>query len=137
MKSGSKTNPTQNIVTGNIGENIVRTLLNEAAFVSKPDDRGADLHGELIVSRELQFRLQSKASGSPEIINEEFILAWPINCSLIEQWLRFPYPIYVFMTDARTRETFFIRVCEETFKPTQKNQKQYEFRIPLKNKLQT
>src|SRR5207248_1617565 len=70
-------------------------------------------------------------------IHDEFILSLPIKCRLIAEWLEFPEPVYVFMTNTRTWETFFIRVCEETFRPTQRNQKRYQFKIPLKNKLQS
>src|SRR6266496_542311 len=138
MKSGSKTNPIQNIVTGNSGENIVHSLLDEVAILTKPaEDWGEDWHGELREKRNVRFRLQSKASVDPEYINDELILSLPIKCRLIEEWIEFPEPVYVFMTNTRTRETYFIRADTESFRPTKRDQKLYQFRIPLKNKLQT
>ncbi len=138
MKSGSKINPTQNIVIGNSGENLVHSLLDEVAVLTKPaEDWGEDWLGELRERRNVRFRLQSKASEEPIYINDEFILSWWIKCLLIEDWLEFPEPVYVFMTNTRTRETYFIRVDTESFRPTRSDQKQYQFRIPLKNKLLT
>jgi len=44
MKNGSKFDPTQNIVIGNRGENLVHSLLDEVAVLTKPaEDGGEDL----------------------------------------------------------------------------------------------
>ncbi|MGI9057567.1 MAG: hypothetical protein ACR2H5_03230 [Ktedonobacteraceae bacterium] len=109
MKSDSKINPTQNVVTGNSGENTVHSLLDEVAIVTRPtEDWGEDRYGELREKRNVRFRLQSKASEVPQYVNDEFILSLPIKCRLIEEWLEFPEPVYVFMTNTRSRETYFI-----------------------------
>src|SRR5258706_13787642 len=138
MRSGSRTNPIQNIVTGKSGENIARLLLNDIAVMTKPDeDWGIDFDCCLRERNEIEFKLQSKASKSPEYQDDQFISSLPIACSHIKEWKKFSSPTYVFMTDTRTRETYFIRADQNLHPPLNEEQKYYQFRIPLANKLQT
>jgi hypothetical protein len=124
-------------IVGDEGEDLARLALRRIAWVSEEGkDIGLDFHCQLRENPAFEFWVQAKGSEDPTYGANNTISSGHIDRRTIESyWLEKWHPVFVFMSDTRKRQTYFLPVTGETYQPRDDNSKTHVFQIPFENEI--